>query len=135
MKNKSLKGCRVTRWLLLLLTMMMSQTTWAEQTVQAPDELSISVNGGVDVIQTGLLDDNSSSGDNHYQQLKGYGCKAIYKVVVDCMCTINNFYLTWGEPGTGPYEAPIHRMPAPQGFLFRSRENSLRPKWQCCRIW
>ncbi len=125
MKNKSQKGCRATRWLLLLLTMMIGQTTWAEQTVQAPEELTISVKGGVEVMQTGLLDDNSSSGDNHYQQLKGYGCKAIYRVSVDCMCTINNFYLTWGESGTGPYQAPILRMPAPQGFYDSGSETTL----------
>ncbi len=125
MKNKSQKGCRATRWLLLLLTMMIGQTTWAEQTVQAPEELAISVKGGVEVMQTGLLDDNSSSGDNHYQQLKGYGCKAIYRVSVDCMCTINNFYLTWGESGTGPYQAPILRMPAPQGFYDSGSETTL----------
>ena len=125
----SLKNGRATKWLLLLLTLMMGQTTWAEQIPTAPDQLFIECNAGVDVYQSGLITDGSSNADSHYQQLKEWGCKAIYKVSIDRLCTWNEFYLTWEDTGPGgPYESmvsPILRMPAPQGFFDMDAETTL----------
>ncbi len=127
MKRKTLEGCRATRWLLLLLTFMMGQTIWAEATAQAPDQLSIECYAGVEVLQSGLITDGSIDDDIHYQQMKGWGCKAIYKVGVDRLCTENYFYLSWKNLADmiEPAMSSIRRMPAPRGFYDDGGETTL----------